>query len=40
MKMYDPIKNNTFVMQFGFKHPDDNRQYEIKKNDRNLAKLK
>jgi len=21
MKMYDPIKNNSFVMQFGFSYP-------------------
>ena len=45
MKMYDPIRNNSFVMQFGFKHPYDNRQYDIiKKNDRrksssNISKL-
>jgi len=26
--MYDPIKNNSFVMQFGFRHPEDRRVYE------------
>tara|TARA_R100001460_G_scaffold22341_3_gene45440 strand:- start:35 stop:172 length:138 start_codon:yes stop_codon:yes gene_type:complete len=35
MKMYDPIKKNTFVMQFGFWHEKDNRQYHLSKNKKN-----
>lgn len=22
MKIYDPLENDTFVMQFGFRHPE------------------
>ena len=44
MKMYDPIKNNSFVMQFGFDYPEKVITYKSKKNDRrksssNLSKL-
>ena len=46
MKMYDPKKKCSFIMQFGFRHPDwkpKTPNIYIKKadrkNDSNLAKL-
>lgn len=44
MKIYDPIKKNSFVMQFGFDYPDKVITYKSKKNDRrkfnsNFSKL-
>tara|TARA_R100001463_G_scaffold14501_3_gene38085 strand:- start:6325 stop:6459 length:135 start_codon:yes stop_codon:yes gene_type:complete len=42
--MYDPVKNNSFVMQFGFDYPEKVITYKSKKNDRrksssNLSRL-
>lgn len=44
MKIYDPIKKNSFVMQFGFDYPDKVITYKSKKNERrkssnNLSRL-
>ena len=33
MKMYDPIKKNSFVMQFGFDYPDKVITYRNKKSE-------
>ena len=33
MKMYDPIKKNSFVMQFGFDYPEYVIKYKNKKSE-------
>ena len=33
MKMYDPIKKNSFVMQFGFDYPNKIVTYKSKKSE-------
>jgi hypothetical protein len=44
MKIYNPTKKNSFVIQFGFDYPDKVITYRHKKNDRrksssNFSKL-